>query len=714
MEFYTDKNAWTFPPNQYPTWDDCMRFYMSRIQENMSQKAIIQSLAEEVEKIWKSGDGCPKSVSSIVTQFERYVLPQYKKNRKGDMNKKGKKKKKLEKPAQSPARRSLRAQPDPHTDPDPPHPADDQGGAQAGQSSPSVHVSNRREASERKAAWLQDFGNSLFDVFSEVAMVKTLEEGLCFDSDFYEDQLDNYQRKLVIETVRVRKEFVEAEKKLNATKARKFARNLSAFGKSQVVQNFVDTLHDDLDEDIERSPFKAPARPVSDTSRSNIVTRNARRSLADVMETNQNIISLPSLPASLGLLCNRSTQTEVHSLDDIDIPAVSTRKKTTKTGASQSRLCHESYLQAGLLMCSVANQSPSQAVMNMMIMDTQVYKQRRRLPLILQKKYQLQLKKMKKIKASLNRHQGSEAPVLSEEAAGANENADTSDNESGEDIVLLETEAELSEPAYSDTGYNSPPSKKSKLDEITDFVNQAKTSQKVNLGEVLPDPRSIRRAQHQAASFLEGEIGNLMVRDGKTFLMPDGTSRAKVGKMGATLVKIEGKMRALKLQCMGNEQRDNWADTIIHQLERLSSASDISIKDIYRSICSLVSDSCKVNKGLAALISSKLGLEWVPGQLYCLIHSVLGFQDGISSTWLKYQAEIGHDKLYPSVTGFELDVEDKGLIKQIMEMYLRLTADRWQARSWNRYEEYTIFCSERSVQNMGQELHGNRFGELEK
>ena len=44
-------------------------------------------------------------------------------------------------------------------------------------------------------------------------------------------------------------------------------------------------------------------------------------------------------------------------------------------------------------MCSVANQSPSQAVMNMMIMDTQVYKQRRRLPLILQKKYQLQLEK---------------------------------------------------------------------------------------------------------------------------------------------------------------------------------------------------------------------------------------------------------------------------------------------------------------------------------
>ena len=115
-----------------------------------------------------------------------------------------------------------------------------------------------------------------------------------------------------------------------------------------------------------------------------------------------------------------------------------------------------------------------------------------------------------------------------------------------------------------------------------------------------------------------------MVKDGRTFLMPDGTSRAKVGKMGATLVSIQGKMRALKLQSMGNEQRTNWADTIIQQLTRLSVASEQSVSDINQSICSLVSDSYKVNKGLAAMMSAKLGLEWVPGQLYCLIHSGSG------------------------------------------------------------------------------------------
>ena len=130
---------------------------------------------------------------------------------------------------------------------------------------------------------------------------------------------------------------------------------------------------------------------------------------------------------------------------------------------------------------------------------------------------------------------------------------------------------------------------------------------------------------------------------------------------------------------------------------------------LLRGICSIVNDSCKVNKGLAAVISTKLGLEWVPGQLYFLIHSVIGFLEGICGVWLQYQEEMGHDKLEPSVTRFELDVEEKGPNKQITEMFLRPTADRWQARSWNRFEEYSIFCMERGTRNLGQELHGNRF-----
>ena len=46
---------------------------------------------------------------------------------------------------------------------------------------------------------MTEHGHKLFDVFSETAMVAVLQEGRCFDSDFYEDQRDPDQRKLVIE-----------------------------------------------------------------------------------------------------------------------------------------------------------------------------------------------------------------------------------------------------------------------------------------------------------------------------------------------------------------------------------------------------------------------------------------------------------------------------------------------------------------------------------
>ena len=59
------------------------------------------------------------------------------------------------------------------------------------------------------------------------------------------------------------------------------------------------------------------------------------------------------------------------------------------------------------------------------------------------------------------------------------------------------------------------------------------------------------------------------------------------------------------------------------------------------------------------------------------IHTVLAFQEGMISIWLRYQGLIGHDKMYPSITGLELDMEDKGLVKQILECFLHLDTNRW-------------------------------------
>ena len=246
------------------------------------------------------------------------------------------------------------------------------------------------------------------------------------------------------------------------------------------------------------------------------------------------------------------------------------------------------------------------------------------------------------------------------------------------------------------------------------FIDDAKRKSKEQMSVTLPDPRTIRYAHRVASCYIEGEIGKEIKASEDVFLMPDGTSRSKVGKIGGCLVHVENRVRALKLQKMGEETRVNWADTLIHQMTRLSKASGLTVKEIYAAVRAIVSDAHSVNKGLAAEISGKLGLKWIPGQLYCCIHTVLGWQDGMVKKWCEYQEKIGYDKLYPSITGFELDMEDKSLVKQVLECYLRLTADRWQARSWNRYDAYCKFCKDQGKQNMGQELHGNRFGDLEK
>ena len=246
------------------------------------------------------------------------------------------------------------------------------------------------------------------------------------------------------------------------------------------------------------------------------------------------------------------------------------------------------------------------------------------------------------------------------------------------------------------------------------FVKTSKKKQKEDTDHVLPDPRSVRYAHQVASCYIEGKIGEEMVKHSKTFLMPDGTSRSKVGKMGGCVVHIAGKVRALKLQKMGADTRENWADTIIHDLTRLATSSNMTVNQIYEAVCGIVSDAASVNKGLAEEISGKLGLKWTPGQLYCCIHTVLGWQDGMVKTWISYQDQIGYDKLYPSITGFELDMETKCLIKQILECFLRLTADRWQARAWNRFDAFTKFCKDQDKVNLGRELHGNRFGDLER
>ena len=83
-------------------------------------------------------------------------------------------------------------------------------------------------------------------------------------------------------------------------------------------------------------------------------------------------------------------------------------------------------------------------------------------------------------------------------------------------------------------------------------IETSKVTNKIHLDQVLPDPCSVRAAHHIIATHLEGKIADQMTESGSSFLMPDGTSRQRLGRVGASLVFIEGQVRALKCQLMGN------------------------------------------------------------------------------------------------------------------------------------------------------------------
>ena len=109
-------------------------------------------------------------------------------------------------------------------------------------------------------------------------------------------------------------------------------------------------------------------------------------------------------------------------------------------------------------------------------------------------------------------------------------------------------------------------------------------------------------------------------------------------------------------------------------LQRLTVASGNDIMPIWESIKTMLSDLCKVNKMLASEISKLIGSSWVPGQLFCVLHYVLTIPESIKATFALYQGQIGRDKLFPETTDFEMNINDKVVVVQILEIWLHLTS----------------------------------------
>ena len=178
--FYSDLVPWTPAKNCYPTWDDVMRFYISRTQSKVPQGDAVRELSTFVYDIWDRGDGCPKTAVNIQKQFISKVLPVYVKYRKGEGRAGKSHKKELPVVVAEPTRKSRRIQspppsatehqvecvPDvdlsrPTEKPTPPQNVESEAAA-------ATRVRTRRSdtgTNKGKSDWLEDQGNQSFDVF---------------------------------------------------------------------------------------------------------------------------------------------------------------------------------------------------------------------------------------------------------------------------------------------------------------------------------------------------------------------------------------------------------------------------------------------------------------------------------------------------------------------------------------------------------------------
>ena len=376
---------------------------------------------------------------------------------------------------------------------------------------------------------------------------------------------------------------------------------------------------------------------------------------------------------------DKSTQTSCDYIEE-DIPL---RMKPLRAGKS-STLVEPRYLEAMALLMS-DNLSATEAIKAVYTIDTVVWGQKRFLPLRLDKAYTNAFSALKKIQPKADTIIAHINDDFLDSASSMSENNDSDDNASN--TVQI-----------------------SKLRKI---ISEKINERKLNPGSTLPDPGCIRSNHKLLSVYCEKRIAEEMVEK-KAFILPDGTSRQGVGEIAAAVVKVGDKIRALKSLQISKGNRNNWAIAIIHMLDRLATSSNVTVDEIWQSITTMVSDLCKVNKALAVEIQSIIGSAWCPGQAFCNLHFTLAIPEAIKTVLGTYQSYIGADKLFPQTVSFEMNMEDKLVVVQILDCWMRLTSIRWQARAWNKYQKFTDFAEQRSYRNVGHMLHANRFGEFEE
>ena len=227
-----------------------------------------------------------------------------------------------------------------------------------------------------------------------------------------------------------------------------------------------------------------------------------------------------------------------------------------------------------------------------------------------------------------------------------------------------------------------------------------------------PDVKILRESRSKIAAFTEKGITEEVLKVSDAVLQGDGTSRGwiRTGKIFTTPIRVGGRNRRMGILSVSKETRENLKTAIIHRLKMMSIAASCDKITIWKNIIAFLSDKASENPGLMAEIAQELGVTHCPGEFFCLIHSVLGFDRSESQCFLKLQKEIGVTKLFSNLNYVDVDNDSFDAVNSSLDCILRLISPQFSHKAWSRFRKFSDFMEQHGEKNLAFAQRDKRFG----
>ena len=161
-----------------------------------------------------------------------------------------------------------------------------------------------------------------------------------------------------------------------------------------------------------------------------------------------------------------------------------------------------------------------------------------------------------------------------------------------------------------------------------------------------------------------------------------------------------GQESAIPLPLLGicGETRDDIAAQLGMGLEILAAVSGKEVKELAAQIDTLLTDSVDHNKNVNIILQDLYDLEKAAGQLFCGVHTVLGFSNGMNKVVIEVELKMKLENLLSKfMCAMELDSKNGSLAGQALDMMLKLFAPEYKHKSWNYFGLFNHYLEQRDV-----------------